>query len=117
VAATHPSRSRHAARPLRPGTYARRRAAAALAFLALVALAAAAVLGFLGGGPLAAPEPSSAGAVRTVAARTYVVQPGDTLWSIARRAQPTGDVRRLVDDLGRAHGSGALQVGERLVVP
>ena len=33
---------------------------------------------------------------------SVVVEPGDTLWSIARRLQPTGDVRALVDRLAGA---------------
>lgn len=46
----------------------------------------------------------------------YVVQPGDTLWSIARRLQPTGDVRPLVHRLERANGGARLQVGDRLTL-
>jgi hypothetical protein len=45
------------------------------------------------------------------------VAPGDTLWTIARRLQPSGDVRPLVDRLAAAHGSTVLQVGERIMVP
>ena len=56
-------------------------------------------------GPAAAPA---------VAAHAYVVQPGDTLWSIARQLQPEGDVRPLVDQLSARHGGSALQAGERL---
>lgn len=101
------------ARPaITPGTYRRRRATAVVVVLAL-GLGLRAVLGGLGGGPLAASEPAS---MRPVAAVTYVVQPGDTLWAIARRAQPTGDVRSLVDSLARAHGPGPLLVGERLTL-
>jgi Tfp pilus assembly protein FimV len=47
----------------------------------------------------------------------YVVQPGDTIWSIARRLQPTGDVRALVDALVERNGGAALDVGQRLAVP
>ncbi len=49
--------------------------------------------------------------------RTVVVAPGDTLWSIARSLQPTGDVRPLVDQLAAANGGAAIAAGERLVVP
>ena len=38
----------------------------------------------------------------------YVVQPGDTLWSIARELDPTGDVRADVDRLADLNGTAAL---------
>ena len=66
-----------------------------------------------GSGPLAAlgTDPSLA------ASHVLVVQPGDTVWAIARRLQPQGDVRPLVDAISQQlHGS-ALQVGQRIVVP
>jgi LysM domain len=44
----------------------------------------------------------------------YVVQPGDTLWTIARELAPTGDVRAGVDRLVDLNGSAALQTGQRL---
>lgn len=47
----------------------------------------------------------------------YVVQPGDTLWSIARRLQPDGDVRPLVDQLVDLNGGTDLAVGQRLPIP
>jgi LysM repeat protein len=46
-----------------------------------------------------------------------IVQPGDTLWSLAREVQPEGDIRPLVAQLSRAHGGSSLRAGERLVVP
>lgn len=48
---------------------------------------------------------------------TVVVQPGDSLWVVARRLQPRGDVRPLVDHLAELNGGGALEVGQVLVVP
>src|SRR5579871_222322 len=51
------------------------------------------------------------------AGEVYVVQPGETFWDIARRLQPTGDIRPLVDRLVKAHGSSPLQIGEHLVLP
>ena len=45
---------------------------------------------------------------------TYVVEPGDTLWSIAERIGPAGDVRVLVDRLADANGRAALEAGQRL---
>lgn len=44
----------------------------------------------------------------------YVVQPGDTYWTIARRLEPEADPRPLVADLRSAHGEAELQVGDRL---
>lgn len=49
--------------------------------------------------------------------RVVVVQPGDTLWSIAGELAPGEDPRHLVSVLGEANGGDQLQVGQRLVVP
>jgi LysM domain len=49
---------------------------------------------------------------------TYVVQPGDTLWSIARRVAPGQDPRPVVDGLVEANNvRGGLQTGQELSVP
>jgi hypothetical protein len=106
-----------------PSVYRRRRLVAAVAvclFTAVVLLATGSVLrsavGALGGSPLTppgAPDPTA----RPVAAQTIVVQSGDTLWSLARRMQPSGDVRPLVDKLAAAHRGTALQPGDRIPVP
>ena len=47
----------------------------------------------------------------------YVVQPGDTLWSIATRIDPTGDPRPLVDRLAAQIGSDTVVPGEHLTLP
>ena len=102
-----PSRSRqHSA------VYWRRRVLVLVAAVVLV-LAVRAALGALGGGPLAAPEAPGA---RGGTAAVYVVQPGDTYWSIARHLQASGDVRVLVDRLSAGHAGAPLQPGERLVL-
>jgi hypothetical protein len=44
----------------------------------------------------------------------YVVQPGDTIWTIARRLDSRGDVRSTVDELVERHGSASVAVGDRL---
>jgi LysM domain len=74
---------------------------------------AAACLG-AGGARLAGPS----GAARPVAARIYVVRPGDTLWGIASRLDPAADPRAVVDRLAaRNHvRDGVIAPGERLVV-
>jgi LysM domain len=49
---------------------------------------------------------------------TYVVESGDTLWSIARRVAPGRDPRPVVDGLIEANDlHGGLQAGQELSIP
>ena len=47
----------------------------------------------------------------------YVVQKGDTLWSIARQLRLHDDPRPVVDELAAQVRGGSLQAGQRLVLP
>ena len=51
--------------------------------------------------------------------RTYVVRPGDTLWSIAARFEPSTDPRVVVDAITSANGvdPGTLVPGQQLSIP
>ena len=105
--------------------YARRR----LAVLAVVALAvvvlctAAAALRPDGTAAVTTltpgrPAPAAGADAGDTPARAYVVQPGDTVWTIATSLEPDGDVRAVVDDLVEANGGRAeLIAGQRLVLP
>jgi Tfp pilus assembly protein FimV len=91
----------------------RRRVVAALVLVAVVVLASLAfsrVATVLGGAPASVPG-------HRVGPVAYVVQPGDTLWDIARRLQPDGDVRALVGALADANGGTDLRVGQQLAIP
>lgn len=68
-----------------------------------------------GGGPLTVAGRSAQ--AQLITRSETIVQPGDTLWSIARRVQPTGDVRPLVSQLIDQYGGHALQVGETIEIP
>jgi Tfp pilus assembly protein FimV len=92
----------------------------------LVAVVAMVVVLFgalaIGNGALAslAPAPSApspAASSAGTATETVTVQPGDTLWTIAGRLQPSGDVRGLVDQLQALNGSAPLQAGEQVRIP
>lgn len=50
---------------------------------------------------------------------TVVVQPGDTLWSIAAEHYPADDVRVRVEDIERANAlqGPQIEVGQSLVLP
>ena len=60
-------------------------------------------------------DPVGANRSQTAVA-VHVVQPGDTLWSIASEIDPNGDVRDTVDRLADLNGGSALSVGQRLVL-
>lgn len=94
--------------------YRRRR----LAVLAVVLLLTAAVL-VLANAVLArtAGDGTPAPVAGTSASTVHVVQPGDTLWSIARELEPAGDVRLTVDRLVELNGGAPLVVGQRLELP
>jgi nucleoid-associated protein YgaU len=83
-----------------------RRAALALLVVAVVLLASLGLAIAARGGT---PAPQT----------TIVVQPGDTLWSIASKHYPADDVRVRVDDIEQANGlqGPTIQVGQRLVLP
>ena len=101
----------HQPRPLAlaPSVYVRRR-------LVLVALAVVVVVSAVllisrvqhAGAELDGPPP---------APPVYVVQPGDTLWSIAGKVAPSVDVREAVGQLRRAAGGSTLVPGQRIEVP
>ena len=92
-----------------PPTYWHRRVAVLLAALVLIG-GLGLVLRAAGGS--ITHEPPAAPANPSSPTGGYVAQPGDTIWSVARRLQPEGDVRPLVDRLVAARGSAGLAVGE-----
>jgi LysM repeat protein len=88
-------------------------------FLGSAALAVSAALALpfsiLGGSRPATPPPSAGVAV--AGAGVYVVQPGDTLWSIASRFDRGGNPRPLAEALARETGSSTVVPGEHIEVP
>ena len=89
--------------------YRRRRVLAALVGLGVV-LVGARVGSALGGNSLAAAE-------RLPHVQQVVVEPGDSLWSIAQRVAPGHDPRPIVDSLEAQVGTGPLHIGQTLSVP
>jgi hypothetical protein len=53
-------------------------------------------------------------APRPISESVYIVQPGDTLWTIAERLAPGKDPRPIVAELRQRHGASELEVGDRL---
>lgn len=95
-------------------TYRRRRAVAALVLVTAVVL----VVQLLGlaadaAGGWAAPD------ARPLEGASVVVEAeaGDTLWTIARRVHPEGDVRPVVEAMVADRGDPAIQVGDQVRVP
>ena len=90
-------------------TYQRRRFVAGL-LLALVVLAAV-----VGVSWVARPAPGELD-LRPIAQHEVVVQPGDTVWSIASSLAGGTDVRPVVDAIVAANGGADLVVGQQLTI-
>lgn len=113
--------------PAAPGVSARRRprvssrvrrrrlALGALVVGLLVALAFP--VSALGGRPVPATTPAAGSSATRAGATVYVVQPGDTLWSIASRIDGTGDPRSLVKALEARLGTSTVVPGQRITIP
>ena len=71
-------------------------------------------LSALGG---AAPQPLRVPGTALTGSTVYVVQPGDTLWSIAARFDRGGDPRPLAEAIARETGSGTVVPGEHIAIP
>ena len=117
VPSVAPGRSTSVGRPaatdrpdgrLDAGVYRRRRLVAVAVVLGLVL--GLAVFGRQAG----ANRPAEQVAAEAV---TVTVQPGDTLWSIARSLAPDDDPRPLTDALVELAGGTSLQPGQRIVIP
>jgi len=95
-------------------TYVRRRRTVAVVATALIAV----LMSPLAAGAVRRGEPS-APAAQQVPQQLVVVQPGDTLWSIAQRVRPGDDPRQVTAQIAAANGvqPGSLTVGASLVVP
>lgn len=83
--------------------------------LALAVLVADAAVGALSTSPTGSATPVAA--ERSGDPDVVVVQPGDTLWTIAGEIAPDRDPRAVVDELVALNGSAELQAGQRLVLP
>ena len=96
-------------------TYWRRRIlVAALAVVLVLVMAQAGAA--LGGSSLATPErrPASTSESARTSARSTVVRPGDSLWSVAARLAPGADPRPVVDALADARHGTVLVPGETI---
>ncbi len=92
--------------------YVRRRLLVGLVLVAFV------VAGWFGAGSVRATRggaPAAAAAVRP--AVTYVVQPGDSLWSIAEAHHGDISLTAYVDMLVGRNGGATIQVGQALLLP
>lgn len=115
------------------GVYLRRRivvAALLAAILSGLILSARTVLADRGAAPAssfpvrhistaatAATSVSAAATAELASVNGYIVQPNDTLWSIATRFHGDSALADYVDRLVSAHGSSTLQIGEILPLP
>jgi hypothetical protein len=117
----------HRPRPTRgPGSWPERAAGPSAAVRrrrVLLGTVAAALLGALalpwggaGGRPLATPGSALAGAPVAHNA-LYIVQPGDSLWTIAQRLDPGSDPRPVVARLAAQVGGDSVVPGEHLILP
>ena len=92
-------------------TRIRRRRLAALILVSLLGLGLAALLRWTASNVVGSDE-----SPQPITSAVYVVQPGDTLWSIAERVAPGEDPRPIVAELRERNGGSELRAGEELDV-
>ena len=90
-----------------------RRRRGLLAITALLVVGLALPLGGSGGRS----HPTGPALAETGHAVAYTVQPGDTLWSIAERVNPTADPRVLVAQIEGQTGSDTVRPGQHIDLP
>jgi len=97
---------------LAAATYRRRRAVvfAAAALTVWLTVSTAVAVASWATGPSSPTFPASGESV------VHLVQGGDTVWSIAREYQPTGDVRPFVDRLISLNGGSRVSAGQQFVI-
>ena len=106
-----------------PQIYARRRLMALLTLAAIVLVlfvSAGHVVANRGGAPASASmirPATSAAALPPAAAHLYVVQAGDTLWSIGQRFHGHAVLADYVDSLVEANGGTRIQVSQAIALP
>jgi LysM repeat protein len=63
--------------------------------------------------------PASSTTAASVVVEHTTVEPGDSLWSVARRVAPDNDPREVVEQIRRLNGlsSAEIQVGQQLLLP
>jgi len=117
LVAGYPMRTRYPS----PAVIRRRRLGAACVLLGIGllmmvgTLAVQGALGRTGSGPLTV---AGAGpALHLASDQVWVVQPGDTVWSIAQAVEPGADVRSLVDRIDAQLKGAPLYPGERILIP
>lgn len=120
-----PVASRSIRQPLEPAVVGAIAGASLLLFLVLGAFVVIAGRGGLSNVATAAAT-ADRGVATAVADRaaaggdadsTITVRPGDSVWAIARRIQPSGDVRDLVDRIVELNGGADVVPGQLLVLP
>ena len=92
-----------------PAVYRRRR-------LVLGGIVAALLGAIVGIGIVGEAEADMATVANMSAPQSIVAQPGDTLWAIARRIVPEGNIVDLVDELVRLNGQ-TIQAGQVVRLP
>jgi nucleoid-associated protein YgaU len=90
-----------------------RRRRALLAFMGLLLVGLALPLSGTGGNSHA----TGSALAETGAPVSYTVRPGDTLWTIAERVDPSADPRPIVAQLSAQTGSDTVVPGERIILP
>jgi hypothetical protein len=90
-----------------------RRRRALLGVMALLTVGLALPLSGTGGHS----HPTGSAAAGNIGGASYTVRPGDSLWSIAERVDPSADPRPLVARLAAETGSESVVPGERIVLP